>query len=96
MNPINERQRRGLERKFGAVCPSNAQISGTISTGVLPTDELDVVLFYCSVDHGAARGGLVVKVHPTGAIRPCSFEYARRCPLYSGNADYTSEKGGYF
>ena len=88
MNPINERQKRGLERKFGAVCPMNSQISGTISTGVFPTDELDVLVFYCSVDHGAAREGLVVKIHPTGAIRPCSFEYAGKCPLYSRGLDY--------
>ena len=91
MQQISQRKKSELEQRLGyVICPNTAKGKGDRRIGIF-ADETPVAIYICSVDGGAAREGLVGTLNSSQAFRPCSMQYAERCPLYLRSMGYVDE-----
>ena len=78
MKPITTKQKETLEKILGyKICPLTVKVATEPIAFYFPIEEYE-----CAVDGGRARGGQQTL---SGAITPCSKEYAKTCPLYKNH-----------
>ena len=88
MKPISQHQREILERRVGyGVCPLTAIGVGEKRIGIF-ADEIPVTIYFCVQDDGQAREGLIGTLNSAQSYKPCSMQFAERCPLYLKNLGY--------
>ena len=82
--PINQSEREEMEDRLEfKVCPFTAKNMIPKLTGYGPSYGFSAIHYICAVDGGKARGGKNEgQDRVSGHGSPCSFEYAKTCPLY--------------